>query len=879
MKKIAVFIITLFSFLPGFAMHIAGGELFYEYVGAGSVANTGKYKITMRLFRSCLSKGQTLEGENVVIGIYNNNDLSLQSSASLTLQYPIPKIQLTKGSIPCLVNAPDVCYEVGVFTAMVDLPVSINGYTLSWIRCCRIDNITNMSISTGIGATFTTQIPGTDILPTGNNSSPQFVIKDTALVCQNTNFVLDFGASDPDGDSLSYSFCNAYLGGSTANPNPGSNPRSGLPQQLVLTTLPYRSPFTGNNPLGSAVSINSLTGKITGTAPAAGLYVINVCVSEWRNGKVINEHHKDFILAIGNCDFAAAEPLPLAGAWCKDFSVNFSNNNTSSSITGYLWDFGVTTTSSDISTLPTPVYTYADTGVYTVKLIVQGVAGCIDSASTTIGVYPGFTPDFSVTGSCFQSPFVFKDLSTANYGVIDSWSWDFGDLSSASDTSSSQNPSYKYPVAATENVQLTITSSKGCIDTVTKPVAVTDVALLTLPFKDTLICSIDTLQLQSVSTGTFNWTPAYNIINNTSANPLVFPKDTTTYVVTVIDPGGCINKDSIKVNVLGSISVYAGADTTICQTDIITLQPISAGLQYQWTPVRGLLTDPATKNQVVQPASTTTYFVTAKLGKCIANDNLTIKVAPYPQVNAGPDVTICYGNRTQLTATIAGAYFTWTPQISLLDPSILSPIAGPMATTEYTLTVTDTIGCPKAAVDTVAVTVIPPVNAFAGNDTTIVANQPLQLNATGGTVYTWSPAIGMNDPLIANPIVIVSSLYDSVIYKVRVGTDDGCFAEDELKVTVFKTAPDIFIPSGFTPNSDGRNDVLKPLPVGIKTFNYFRIYNRWGQMIYSTASAGTGWDGTLGGKEQATGTYVYMAQGIDYLGKTIFKKGTVVLIR
>ena len=96
---------------------------------------------------------------------------------------------------------------------------------------------------------------------------------------------------------------------------------------------------------------------------------------------------------------------------------------------------------------------------------------------------------------------------------------------------------------------------------------------------------------------------------------------------------------------------------------------------------------------------------------------------------------------------------------------------------------------------------------------------------------------------------------------------------------MFKTGPDIFVPSAFTPNGDGRNDVLKPIPVGIKTFDYFKVFNRWGQLVYVTGEVGKGWDGNVNGTRQQSGTYVYVTQGIDYTGKIIFRKGTVVLIR
>jgi gliding motility-associated-like protein len=254
-------------------------------------------------------------------------------------------------------------------------------------------------------------------------------------------------------------------------------------------------------------------------------------------------------------------------------------------------------------------------------------------------------------------------------------------------------------------------------------------------------------------------------------------------------------------------------------------------------------------------------------------------VVPYPQVYAGMDTAICIGTTAFLEAVTTAPNFNWSPLTGLVRANTLTPAATPQNTTPYIITVTDILGCPKPVSDTVVVTVIPPVPAFAGNDTTIVVNQPLQLNATGGAVYSWSPSTGMTDPNIPNPVVTLGSQYDSITYRVLVSTAEGCSATDDIKVIVFKSTPDIFVPSAFTPNGDGKNDIIRPKVVGMKQYNYFRIYNRAGQMLYSTSTYNQGWDGRMGGQLQPPGAYVYMAQAIDYTGKTVNKKGTVVLIR
>jgi gliding motility-associated-like protein len=880
MKKLCVSLIALICSLHAFASHISGGELFYEYLGAGSSPNTDLYKITMRLFRECSSSGQQLDGEKVTIGIYNRSDNTLFTTLFLNQQWsgPVPRLENTPGVIPCLTGDASLCYQIGTFSNTISLPRSPNGYILSWVRCCRqnTDNLNDEPFETNAaGATFVTQIPGTNLLPDRANNSPQFVIKDTALVCAGNEFKLDFSAIDKDGDSLSYGFCDGYNGGSLTVVNPAPFP------VLSLVPLTYLSPYSGSFPLGPDVTINAKSGIISGNAPSApGKYVVNVCVYEWKNkDTLLNTHRKDFILKVGDCDFTAAELKP-SYITCDGFTLTFANESTSANIHSYYWEFGDPNSATDSSTNPTPTYTYKDSGTYPVKLVINKGEQCSDSTTSSALVYPGFIPGFKVNGSCFFNPYQFIDLTTTKYGIVDSWRWDFGDPSVTTDTSLLQNPSYKYPNVDSLNVRLIVTNSKGCTDTLIKSIVISDKPDIILPFHDTLICNIDSLQLHASTTDTgadFTWTPAININNINSPDPIVSPQNQTTYAVTVNDKG-CINTDSVKVNVISSVDLFAGTDTTICLTDTIQLRPVTNGLHFTWSPATGL-SDPAAKNPFVVPLSATQYHVVASVGKCSTADDINIRVAPYPVANAGTDTSICFGATTVLKGTSSAASFAWSPSNSLLHANTLTPLAGPQSTTTYTLTVMDSIGCPKPGSDTVTVHVIPRIPAFAGRDTTIVAGEPLQMNASGGTVYSWSPVTGMDNPNIPNPIIILSTQYDSMTYRVKVGTPEGCYAYDDVKVTVFKTQPDIFIPSGFTPNSDGLNDVLRPKVVGMKQFNYFKVFDRWGVMVFSTTQEGKGWDGTYSGTAQASGAYVFVAQAVDYTGKLITKKGTVVLIR
>jgi gliding motility-associated-like protein len=287
------------------------------------------------------------------------------------------------------------------------------------------------------------------------------------------------------------------------------------------------------------------------------------------------------------------------------------------------------------------------------------------------------------------------------------------------------------------------------------------------------------------------------------------------------------------------------------------------------------MNNPNLRNPTARPSDTTTYRVTGNIGKCATTDDVIVTTVPYPTVLTRGDTSICYEDTVQIFAS-GGVRYQWTPTGTLSASDIPDPLAYPLTTTTYRVAVFDNLGCPKPSFDSVRIRVIPPVPAFAGNDTAIVLGQPLQLRATGGSFYNWSPPTGLSNPNVGNPIATLSNDFT---YSVRVSTPEGCFAYDTMNVKVFFTDPDIFVPTAFTPNNDGKNDKLKPIPVGVQSMEYFRVYNRYGQLVFSTSTIGEGWDGRINGKEQVNSSYAWYVQGTDYLGKRIFKKGTSTLIR
>lgn len=861
------------------AEHITGGEMYYTFRG---ITSTGEYqyRVTLKLYRDCFSQGAQLDA-SAAIAIFDKSTGSMVGSSRLIDRTRTERLQLgTPGA--CITNAPVVCYEVGYYEFDISLPASASGYTIAYQRCCRINGISNLSASGSQGATYTADIPGTSSVANGpENNSAKFIGQDTVIVCGGYPFTYSFAAVDADPtDVLRYTFCNAYLGGGQGGGTGGgpNTPAPNPPAAPPYSSVNYSFPFNPSSPLGADVTIDPNTGLITGRAPAEGIYVVTVCVTEIRNGIVIATQRKDLQIKAGGCDIAKAQLNPTY-ITCDGFTLNFSNLSNSPLINSYYWEFGDPASGvNNSSTSPTPTHTYTVAGDYTIKLVTNRNQECSDSTTAIAKVWPGFFPDFTSSGVCLSNPVQFTDRTTTNYGVVDTWNWDFGDLTTADDIADIRNPSWTYADTGTKNIRFIVTNSKGCIDTVNKSITMLEKPPITLAFRDTLICVPDNLQLQASGTGVFSWSPTTRMINANTATPTVDPTSTITYTVQ-LNQQGCVNEDTVRVRVVRVVTTRAMNDTTICLTDPVQLNITSDGLRHTWTPA-ATLNDATLQNPIATPtAAVTNYQVLARIGSCTATENVVITTVPYPVANAGPDTTICFNTPALLRASHDGNSFTWTPTGTLLNSNTLNPTAYPTNSLEYILTSYDIRGCPKPGRDTVLVTVLPRIRPYAGNDTMVIVGQPLQLNAEGGVSYYWSPPTGLNDRTIGNPIGIYDDGFDSIVYNVRVFNEVGCYDSAFVTVKVFKTNPYVFVPSAFTPNGDGRNDVIRPIAVGVQQIKYFRIYNRWGQMIFHTTTNMKGWDGTISGTPQGSNVFVWMVSAIDYTGKPIFLKGTVTLIR
>lgn len=351
-----------------------------------------------------------------------------------------------------------------------------------------------------------------------------------------------------------------------------------------------------------------------------------------------------------------------------------------------------------------------------------------------------------------------------------------------------------------------------------------------------------------------------------------------TYTIWVRDNLGCTTMFTTTTGLTVNLFLTPQADAHMCEGTSVQLRTVSNATEYAWTPRLGL-NDTTLASPVANPAVTSEYRLRAVLGRCTMYDTVKVIVHTAPVPDAGPDGDICYGRSYTLQGS-GGTDYSWSPALYLNSTTGANPVSTPTNSTVYTLSVTDAIGCKSLVTDDVRVSVKRTMKLTAyPYDTIAHPGASFKLRAISpGISYQWAPVNGLSDPGIADPIVTVGAAGDVIQYQVT-GTDiEGCKAEGYVKIKVYK-GPDIYVPTGFTPNGDGINDLFLPVPVGIKSYTHFRVFNRWGQLIFSTDRMYLGWDGRINGREQPTGTYIWMVEGITGDNRLITKKGTVTLIR
>jgi len=461
-KRILITAALIISYLGIYASHIVGGEISYDHISGN------KYRIILKVYRDCYNGIPPFDNP-AIVGIFNSND-SLMYTMYLTLT-PSDTIKSTLNSA-CFVAPTNVCTEVATYSDTITLPPIPGGYTLAYQRCCRNYVIFNINNPSNSGSTDWTTIPDPSVA--SGNSSPRFNNYPPLYLCQGAPVKYDHSATDPDGDSLIYSICDTYDAPAAAGGITAPDPPPYVP-------VSWAAPYSGSYPMSSspAMAIDPHTGLLTGTPNLIGVWVVGICVNEYRKGVLIGVHHRDFQFNVVDCPGLVVAAVPSVNQLCAGTTINFQNNSFGG--TTYRWDFGVKTLTNDTSIQKTPTYAYPDTGVYNVTLVVRSASGCPDTAKATIAVYnPIRAKILSVDEQCINGDGF--DFALSPYNMIGGftkhavYAWNFDSLAattaaSAANPATSATPSQPHVVygdTGTYIIKLHIVDHTCTADTTTK---------------------------------------------------------------------------------------------------------------------------------------------------------------------------------------------------------------------------------------------------------------------------------------------------------------------------------------------------------------------------------------------------------------------------
>ncbi|MEO6490285.1 MAG: choice-of-anchor L domain-containing protein [Ferruginibacter sp.] len=356
------------------------------------------------------------------------------------------------------------------------------------------------------------------------------------------------------------------------------------------------------------------------------------------------------------------------------------------------------------------------------------------------------------------------------------------------------------------------------------------------------------------------WTPA--TVSNTNSG---------TYTFTPL-AGSCVATTTLSI----TVTLIPGTPTVTslvnyCQAQqAVALSASGSGLLWFTTPTGGVgsITTPIPSTDNI---GSTNFYVCQSNGTCEGpRAVVTVSVSPPPDLGPNKDLNICSGASGDLTLlyNTSGISSTWTyGQVSISDPATVT-FPG-----IYQLIAINAAGC----ADTVRVNLLvqPPVIAFAGPDNDAEYNIPYQLNGSGGVQYQWSPATGLNDAHSTSP---TATLTHDQTFILLATNEWGCSGFDTVKLRVLR-GPTFYVPTAFTPNGDGLNDVFRATSIGIASVDFFMIFNRYGELIFETKDPEKGWDGKYKGKQQDPASYVWCIKGTDRTGQVKTMKGNVLLIR
>ncbi len=357
-----------------FASHIVGGEVYYDALGNDT------YKITFEVYRDCSGSGFDSPLQYTV---FTPNG-AIFSTYSIPL--PIPDTLPIVYDDPCVTPPNDVCIERAIYIDTIVLPLTADGYYISYQRCCWANNIQNITNPGDWGITITTNVPGTNLVALGDNNCARFNNYPPIVLCSNNTLTFDHSAFDADGDSLVYSMCTPKtvdLGptGTTAEPNPE--------YAAPYADVTWEPGFTGLQPWGpgSNVTIDPQTGMMDITPGLIGTYVAGVCVHEYRNGILINQKVRTFGYRVVTCEVELPIEVSLLGLGeliedCSAAGFVIERTNVDSTLTIQILISGTATNGVDYNFLSSSITIPA--GVATDTIAITPFADNLTEGSETV---------------------------------------------------------------------------------------------------------------------------------------------------------------------------------------------------------------------------------------------------------------------------------------------------------------------------------------------------------------------------------------------------------------------------------------------------------------------------------------------------------------
>lgn len=297
-----------------------------------------------------------------------------------------------------------------------------------------------------------------------------------------------------------------------------------------------------------------------------------------------------------------------------------------------------------------------------------------------------------------------------------------------------------------------------------------------------------------------------------------------------------------------------------------------------WTPTTGL-SDSTIANPIITPTATTTYKVSFDDKGCISEGEITIVVPSENDIVIQSDTILCQPATISLPITgniPTSATYQWTPTTGLSSDTIAEPMIEVTDDITYTLAITFNDGCGTVLEKEINISIQGDLKLDITNDRIAQAREVIDLAVTGDfSAVIWTPEAGLNDPTSATPTATVN---ETTTYTAIATSEFGCVDSASVTLTVLASCEEVLMPTAFSPNEDGNNDMFGPSPVCLDSLLSFRVFNRWGVQVFEANEVIQKWDGYYQSRQQPIGSYVYHVKAI-LNGEEVEQRGWVVLLR